>query len=94
MCVVCGADFVVEYAASTLFFGHCSLETPGILIWCNSDEIKCDDRDNAVELRRDVLPLPNTPTSAPTPAPSAKPPVRSSSNFPTNANASGATTAS
>jgi hypothetical protein len=58
--VVCGADFVVEYAASTLYFGHCSLETPGTPIWSNSDELKCDDRDNPVVLRRDVLPLPNT----------------------------------
>jgi len=60
VCVACGADFVVEYAASTLFFGHCSLETPGTLIWNNSDELKCDDRENPVELRRDVLPLPHS----------------------------------
>jgi hypothetical protein len=60
VCVVCGADFVVEYAASAVFFGHCSLETPGILIWSNSEELKSDDRENPVELRRDVLPLPNS----------------------------------
>jgi hypothetical protein len=29
------------------------------LIWCNSDELKCDDRNNPVELRRDVSPLSN-----------------------------------
>jgi hypothetical protein len=44
VCVVCGADFVVEYAASTLFFGHCSLETPGTLICSNSDALKADER--------------------------------------------------
>jgi len=61
VCVACGADFVLAYSASVAgLFGHCSLQTPGTLIWSNSDALKVDDRDNPVELRRDVLPLPDS----------------------------------
>jgi hypothetical protein len=55
VCAACGADFVVEYDAIIAgLFGHCSPETPGTLIWFNSDALKADDRENPVELRRDV----------------------------------------
>jgi hypothetical protein len=60
VCVTCGADFVVEYVPTVFVFGHCSLETPGTLIWINSGALKADDRDNPVEIRRDVMPLPNS----------------------------------
>ncbi len=61
VCVTCGADFVVEYPATIAgLFGHCSPETPGTLIWSNSDALKADDRHNTVELRRNVLPLPDS----------------------------------
>jgi hypothetical protein len=60
VCVACGADFVVEYAPTVFVLGHCTAETPGTLVWSNSDALKADDRDNRVELRYDVLPLPKT----------------------------------
>jgi hypothetical protein len=61
MCAACGADFFVEYAASVAgLFGQCSIETPGTLIWCEGDALDPDARDNPVELRHDVLPLPDS----------------------------------
>jgi hypothetical protein len=58
--VACGADFVVEDAPTVFVLGHCTVETPGTLIWIDSDALKADDRDTPVEIRRDVLPLPKT----------------------------------
>jgi hypothetical protein len=55
VCSACGADFVVDYPGG--MFLHCTDQTPGVLIWNKSDALKADDRDNAVEVRRDVLPL-------------------------------------
>jgi ribosomal protein S27AE len=68
VCTSCGADFVVEYDSSPPMtrssnhfeFAHCTNETPGTLIWYNSEELKADDRENPIELRRDVQPLPRT----------------------------------
>jgi hypothetical protein len=45
---------------SRSLFGHSSLETSGTLSWSNSDALKADDRENPVELFRDVLPLPDS----------------------------------
>jgi hypothetical protein len=58
VCSACGADFVVDYPGG--MFSHCTDQTPGILLWNNSDALKADDRDNAVEIRAGVLPLPNS----------------------------------
>ena len=58
VCSACGADFEVRYPGG--MFSHCTNQTPGILIWNNSDALKADDRDNAVEVRAGVLPLPDS----------------------------------
>jgi hypothetical protein len=58
VCSACGADFVVDYPGG--MFSHCTNQTPGVLIWNNSDALKADDRDNAVEVGRGLLPLPGS----------------------------------
>lgn len=55
VCIACGADFVVDYGE--FMFAHCTDETPGTLIWFNSEALKIDDRDNPVEVRSGVLPI-------------------------------------
>jgi hypothetical protein len=58
VCSACGADFCVQYSGG--MFAHCTVKTPGVLIWNDSDELKADDRDNPVEVRGGVFPVPGT----------------------------------
>ena len=57
-CSACGADFVVDYPGG--MFSHCTNETPDVLIWNNSDALKADDRNNEVEVRKGILPVPGS----------------------------------
>jgi len=62
VCMACGTSFRVDYlpikpgrpiGQLSLFFAHCTVETPGTLIWY-------DDGDNPIEMRRDVQPMPGS----------------------------------
>ena len=56
VCTGCGADFQVLYSGG--MFATCTGETPGVLHFNNADALKADDRDNFVEIRSGVTPLP------------------------------------